>query len=406
MTARSQIRALTLAMLVTAGSSLAGDQPPANLHEVGDHWTAWDPPSPPAEDQVHVVVKGDTLWDLARKFYGDPYLWPQLWERNRYVLDAHWIYPGDPLVIGPQATAAESLDTVDFDDPAGSNPTTPDSAGTPQETKPVETSEGISGVMSGDSAATAPSPLGTESDIYCSGFIATEEEALDISIVGSEFEALSPPLEGVGQARGIYGSADTIKYGLATSDIVYLSAGKDRGLEPGKLFSSLVPVRPIKHPTSKQVVGHLYHYTGRIRVLSVQETSAIAEIVATCDPVTVGSFLKPFEPEPIPLARRTVMRPLAYPVPLEKLSDAPTIVATHDDIVAIGQDNVVYIDRGAAEDVTPGDIFTIYRRHPKKQLPPVVIGELAVLSVREHFAVAKVIASTQSIYCGDLLDLK
>ena len=26
----------------------------------------------------------------------NPYLWPQIWDQNRYITDAHWIYPGDP----------------------------------------------------------------------------------------------------------------------------------------------------------------------------------------------------------------------------------------------------------------------------------------------------------------------
>lgn len=406
MPARSQICAVALTMLATPGLCLADGPPPARLHEVGNHWTAWDPPAPPADQQVHVVVKGDTLWELARKFYGDPYLWPQLWERNRYILDAHWIYPGDPLVIGPQAVAAESLETVDFaeETPAaggiGQEPAAPSGGQT------AAKDQGISGVVSADRAATAPSPLGTESDIYCTGFIASEDPSFDLYIVGSEFEALSPPLEGVGEARGTYGSADTVKYGLATSDIIYLSGGRNQGLEPGMLLTSTVPVRRVTHPASGKVVGRLYHYTGRIRVLSVQETTAIAEIVASCDPITVGSFLEPFEPEPIPLARRTVMRPVAYPTAAERLVDAPTIVAAHDDVVAMAQDTVVYIDRGALEDVTPGDIYTIYRRHPNDRLPPVVIGELAVLSVKDHFSVAKIVASTQSVYRGDLLELK
>jgi len=55
------------------------------------------PATPADAQQIHVIVKGDTLWALAGKFLGNPYLWPQIWEKNQYILDAHWIYPGDPL---------------------------------------------------------------------------------------------------------------------------------------------------------------------------------------------------------------------------------------------------------------------------------------------------------------------
>ncbi len=396
---RSFVAAASLTVLAWASPAVAADQPPANLHLVGDHWTAWDPPAPPPDAQVYIIVPGDTLWDLARKFYGDPYLWPQLWERNQYIRDAHWIYPGDPLVIGPQVAVAESLDTVDFGTGEGGEGTAPGGA---QPEAAVDLSREL---QPAEAAAGAPVPLGTESDIYCSGYIGDLEESFPYSIVGSEFEVLSPPLEGVGRATGTYGSADTVKYGLDTGDIVYLDGGRASGLEPGTLLSAVVPTRAITHPTTKKVFGRIYRYTGRLRVLSVQDDTAIAELVATCDPITVGSRLKLFEPEPVPLARRTVPRPVNYPSPAASLVGAPVILAAQDDIVALGQDHVVFIDRGADAGVTPGDIYTIYRLHPKG-LPPVVLGEVGVLSVHPHSSVVKIIASRHTIYRGDLLELK
>ena len=72
-------------------------RPPKILKKVGDHWTPWDPP--PAGADSYIIERGDTLWGLAGKWLGDPHLWPQVWDKNRYVLDSHWIYPGDPLSV-------------------------------------------------------------------------------------------------------------------------------------------------------------------------------------------------------------------------------------------------------------------------------------------------------------------
>ena len=84
--------------LMAAAQSVA--PPPQPLHLVGDHWTPYDPPTEfPEGAMVHTIVKGDTLWDLAAHYLGDPFLWPQIWERNPYIRDSHWIYPGDPIVI-------------------------------------------------------------------------------------------------------------------------------------------------------------------------------------------------------------------------------------------------------------------------------------------------------------------
>src|SRR5512146_1120822 len=50
---------------------------------------------------VHTVVQGDTLWDLSAKYLGSPWRWTELWERNRFLTNPHYIYPGIRVVVFP-----------------------------------------------------------------------------------------------------------------------------------------------------------------------------------------------------------------------------------------------------------------------------------------------------------------
>jgi hypothetical protein len=99
------------------------------------------------------------------------------------------------------------------------------------------------------------------------------------------------------------------------------------------------------------------------------------------------------------------MRPVNLPVAAEKLKDAPAIIYSRDEIISLGQDHVVFIDRGSDQNVTPGDVFTIYRSNDRG-LPPLLLGELAVLSVQKRSATAKITESRYTIFLGDRLDPK
>lgn len=48
----------------------------------------------------HRIVKGDTLWDLSQKYYGDPFMWGRIYNANfSSVENPDLIYPKDELVI-------------------------------------------------------------------------------------------------------------------------------------------------------------------------------------------------------------------------------------------------------------------------------------------------------------------
>ena len=56
--------------------------------------------NPPGDvPETYVVKKGDTLWDIAEHFLDDPFQWPDIWKKNTFINDPHWIYPGQILTF-------------------------------------------------------------------------------------------------------------------------------------------------------------------------------------------------------------------------------------------------------------------------------------------------------------------
>ncbi|MGH7858521.1 MAG: LysM peptidoglycan-binding domain-containing protein [Candidatus Binatia bacterium] len=392
--------ALALALAAFAAVASADDRPPTSLHLVGDHWTAWNPPATlPPDAKVHIVVKGDTLWDLAQTYLGNSYLWPQIWEKNQYVLDAHWIYPGDPLVVGVEVA------------PASQAAVEPQPAGemTVAVTEGEDEDDDASRRLRPDSAAArrnTPIPLGSERDIHCTGFISELDEALPWGIAGSEYDELVPRIDAAKSwtiGKGIFGRIQTVKYQLSLGDVVYLDSGRAAGLSAGMILLAIEPKDVVRDPESRKSIGRYNAYLGRVRVLTALDDRSIAEVVQNCEGLRVGARMRTFEPEPVPLARRPANRPVNDPT-LNDLSAAPQIVHADSSLFSLGEDTVVFIDRGESDDVYPGDIFTIYRTALGRGDLPIPIGELGVLSVRPHSATAKIIEARYPVYIGDRLE--
>jgi len=55
--------------------------------------------------KTHTVKRGDTLWDIAKLYLGDAFLWPEIYRLNTDMIeDPHWIYPSEVLKLpGAQA---------------------------------------------------------------------------------------------------------------------------------------------------------------------------------------------------------------------------------------------------------------------------------------------------------------
>lgn len=53
---------------------------------------------------THTVQRGDTLWGISGRYYGNPWDWPRLWSYNPEITNPHWIYPNDQVRLAADGT--------------------------------------------------------------------------------------------------------------------------------------------------------------------------------------------------------------------------------------------------------------------------------------------------------------
>jgi hypothetical protein len=72
-----------------------------------------------------------------------------------------------------------------------------------------------------------------------------------------------------------------------------------------------------------------------------------------------------------------------------------------------GAGHLVSIDLGSRDGIAPGNVLTVYRvMYPSVPTSRNVVGEAAVLTVRESTATVKLTYSTQAILPGDEVELR
>ncbi len=69
---------------------------------------------------THTVVAGDTLWDLAQRYYQDPFAWRRIWDANKaQVADPNLIFPGWVLTIPDRSAQVADVTVEGAAEPAG-----------------------------------------------------------------------------------------------------------------------------------------------------------------------------------------------------------------------------------------------------------------------------------------------
>jgi len=378
---------LLVAMAIPAAAAVpkSSSHPPRELHRVGDHWTPYNPPDPstyPPNAKTYTIKQGDTLWALGQQFYGHPYLWPQLWEANTWITDAHWIYPGDVLLVGGEAAEANVA--------TGTTATSTGRSGTGTETTEPQPGGGVAGATMGRTEPT-PIALGTEADVYCYGYLGDPNEPLPNSVESFE------DVEVMFQAGAVTQNSAAVE-----GHLIFIDGGTSTGLVAGETYLAVLPGKLIYHPRTGELVGRHYDYRGQIRVLCADETHARAMVTSSCKEIDIGTRLKPMPQLPIPIARIPDL-PAFCDYPTGR-NNAFIVSSSKDQSEALGVGDLVQIDIGRDDQLQPGDFLTVFRDSPVIGQPRQVLGEIGILTTENRTSTAKIVAMRRSMVVGDQVE--
>ena len=290
----------------------------------------------------HIVQKGDTLWDLCEKYYGDPWLWPKLWEMNPFITNPHLLSPGDRINL---------LEDV------------------PLKRKAVKEETKHASTVKKEPEAKAWWARGLE----ISGLT-------NVKAIGY----LSPdPMESCGQII----SADTEHLILSERDKVVLRL-EGNMTRPGDLIWVYKCSDKIKNPLNEEPLGYIVSILGNVKVTErIEGTLFKAVVNETYRDIRVGDKLTTYSPV------SSCVVPTSAPQGLET-----TIMAVKDEHQIIGQFSVVYLEDGYGQGVQRGNLFEVIRE--REGLPDVVIGYVLVVDSRPDSSVGIVVEAKEHFYRG------
>lgn len=356
--------------------------------------------------QSHTVREGDTLWDLARHYRGDPFLWPDIYRMNTSVVeDPHWIYPGEVLHLSgseavasvpaqdtpapfadsgsapaPQAVADQPPAPVA--DEAAESPATGTVASEPTPASLVSLTKGdpdadqsapLFGPRAGDSMQETlaayinrPYRARRRSEFYSSGFL-TEKQKLPF---GEVLGPITPP-----QIRAMARNTNAMP-----NSVIAVEPPKGASYQVGDSLLLVQIGREIDN------YGNVVLPSGIAQVIDTAAGKYLASVVAVYGPIRGGQRVLPLEKFGDPGS--TQATPVADGVRARLLGGSG-----RQDLKA--PQMVVFLDKGRNDGVSPGDLFEIRREPGRLSDGSIRIDEvmatLQVVHVRERTATARLL---------------
>lgn len=176
-------------------------------------------------------------------------------------------------------------------------------------------------------------------------------------------------------------------------DLLVVGGGTKAGVQLAQEFFVRRPNRVGLPPGQ---VAATVDTVGWIRVVAVNETTAIAVVEHACDGIMADDYLEPFGAPRLP-ANADRNEPTGEP---DFTSLARVLVGEKERRLA-GAGGFMLIDRGSTEGVTVGKRLAVYRDVHIPGMPLNSIGEAVVVNVGPHASVTHITATRDAVQRGD-----
>ena len=325
--------------------------------------------APNAPDSYTVKTR-DTLWDISKMYLRSPWRWPELWGMNlQQIRNPHLIYPGQILVLDKSGGRAR-----------------------------LRVGQAV------DGGTTKLSPRVRATDIGASGIPSIPfhliEPFLNEAVVFQSNELESAPRIVASQEGRVI---------LARGDTAYVRGD----LGNARDYRIFREPRPLKDPTTKEVLGYEANYVGAAEYVrqgeSRPDASGKTEIVPATFVVTsirqeagVGDRLALVPPREF-----TNYAPHAPQGPV-----AGQIIGMYGDALTGGQNQIVSLNKGAVDGMERGHVLALWRAgssvvdktdssRPTIKLPDEQHGMLFVFRVFDRVSYALILSVKDPVKAGD-----
>jgi hypothetical protein len=390
---RAALRALVAGLLACGG--LGGLGGPALAAQ--DTTQAAPAPAAQAPGQIpatHTVSKGETLWSIAQLYYNDPLLWPEIYRLNTALIDdPHWIYPGEELnLAGGVSVAAAPAESAAVGGPQAAD-TVHAQAVAPGADTVTAIAQDTTGMVDTTVVEAPPPPSAPESyqTIFDRRRTATEEVQAELRAYVNQ--PYRPVRRGEFYSAGWLTENEDLPYGRVLGNTAQPAIPELVGRTGASQYDEIAieaPRRASYHVGDSLLIlrlarniagwGDVVVPAGVARVTELQRRQVLAQVLPNMQFSRIlgtGYLALPLEPFKDPGQVR--------PTPVEQGLEGQVIAERDFHALTISQ-QILFINRGRADGVTPGDMFEVYR--PAAGLPGSASEEPAlvieVVHTREH----------------------